>query len=216
MRADSFPLLQPTQAARRPAFPSPAPTPQQEILIVEAEALAAEHAAALRRDYHVLTTANVNVALQYLNKATPALVVADIDSLGDAAVDICRAARSLRTPATVLVITSEETSVPDVLNAGCDAVLLKPFAANLLYARIGRLMRTRSEQLRIRTPHDETTTPFSARPEPPLASTNRTWPDTPCPTCHRHGAVSFEFSSHRRAWYACLACNNVWVAKRQE
>jgi CheY-like chemotaxis protein len=215
MRANPSPLLQPPQADRLAAFQSPAPTPQQEILIVEAEALAAEHAAVLRREYHVLTTTNVNVALQYLVKATPALVVADIDSLGDAGVDICRAARSLRTPATVLVITSEETSVPDVLNAGCDAVLLKPFAANLLYARIGRLLRTRSEQLRIRTRHDGTASPFSARPEP-LASTNRTWPDTPCPTCHHHGAVSFEFSSHRRAWYACLACNNVWVAKRQE
>ncbi len=216
MRADPSPLLQPPRADRRAAFPSPAPTPQQEILIVEAEALAAEHAAVLRSEYRVLTTTNVKVALQYLNKATPALVVADIDSLGDAGVDICRAARSLRTPATVLVITSEEASVPDVLNAGCDAVLLKPFAANLLYARIGRLMRTRREQLRIRTRRDEDASPFSARPEPPLATTNRTWPDTLCPTCHHHGAVSFEFSSHRRAWYACLACNNVWVAKRQE
>ena len=217
MRAEPSPALQSPQADRRPAFSSPAPAtiPQQEILLVEAEAVAAEHAAVLRREYRVLATTDVNVAVQYLNKAAPALVVGDIDSLGAAAMDICRAARSMRTPATVLMTTSSEASVPDVLNAGCDAVLLKPFAANLLYARIGRLLRTRGEQLRLRARQAETTSPFSGRHDPP-ASTNRTWPGTNCPACNHHGAVSFEFSSHRRAWYACLACKNVWMAKRQE
>jgi CheY-like chemotaxis protein len=216
MRPNTSPLLQTPQAERRQAFSSPAPAPQQEIVIVESEALANEHAGVLRREYRVATTTDVTVALQYVTKSAPALVVADIDSRGELGVHICSAAQALRTPPTVLVITSEETSVPDVLNAGCDAVLLKPFAANLLYARIGRLMRTRSEQLRSRARQPETTSPFSARPEPSLATTNRTWPDTACPTCNHRGAVSFEFSSHRRAWYACLACKNVWVAKRQE
>jgi CheY-like chemotaxis protein len=216
MRAEPSPALQP-QADRRPAFSSPAPatTPQQEILLVEAEAVAAEHAAVLRREYRVLATTDVNVAIQYLHKAAPALVVGDIDSLGDAAVSLCRAARSARIPTTVLMTTSNEASVPDVLHAGCDAVLLKPFAANLLYARIGRLLRTRGEQLRLRARQAETTSPFPGRQEP-LASTNRIWPGTDCPTCNHEGAVSFEFSSHRRAWYACLACKHVWIGKRQE
>ena len=29
-------------------------------------------------------------------------------------------------------------------------------------------------------------------------------------------AVSFEFSSYRRMWYACLACEHVWLGPRQE
>ena len=35
----------------------------------------------------------------------------------------------------------------------CDGVLLKPFAPNLLYARIGRLLRQRSEALRDKARH---------------------------------------------------------------
>ena len=50
----------------------------------------------------------------------------------------------------------------------------------------------------------------------PLATTNHVWPETRCPACERPGAVSFEFSSHRRAWYACLGCKAVWMGKRQE
>ena len=136
MRAEPSPAL-PPQADRRPAFSSPAPatTPQQEILLVEAEAAAAEHAAVLRREYRVLATTDINVAIQYLHKAAPALVVGDIDSLGNAAVDLCRAARSARIPTTVLMTTSNEASVPDVLHAGCDAVLLKRIQVGLLASK---------------------------------------------------------------------------------
>ena len=191
----------------------PAPAPQQDLLLVESEPMAAAHATLLRRAYCVLATADVKVAMRHLNEGvTPALVVADIDDHGDAAIAICRAAKSLRTPATVLVTTSEPAVVPGALDAGCDAVLLKPFPANLFFARIGRLMRTRDEQLRIR---GDGARERSARTQP-LATTNRTWLDTACPSCGHRGAVSFEFSSHRRSWYACLACKQVWIAKRQE
>jgi DNA-binding response OmpR family regulator len=154
-------------------------------------------------------------AKQYLTKTPPALVVADIDSQGDGGVEICRTAKSLKTPATVLMTTSETTSVPDVLVAGCDGILLKPFAANLLYARIGRLLRTRGEQMQFRAYRGDGVSDASPRLEP-LATTNRAWPDTACPSCGDGGAVSFEFSSHRRAWYACLGCKKVWLSKRQE
>jgi DNA-binding response OmpR family regulator len=191
-------------------------TPQQEIITIEPEVMAVEHAAVLRRDYHVATTTDGAVALEYLNRSALALVVLDMDSHGDAGVEICATARSLQTPATVLMTLSKTAAVPDMLMAGCDAILLKPFPGNLLYARIGRLMRTRSEQIVIRERDVEASPRFSDQPAPPLASTNRTWPDTACPACDHQGAVSFEFSSYRRAWYACLACKNVWIAKRQE
>jgi DNA-binding response OmpR family regulator len=163
----------------------------------------------------VVTTTNRAVAIQYLSKTPPALVIADIDVDSDAGIDVCRTAKSVRTPATVLITTSEAASVPDLLIAGCDAVLLKPFAENLLYARIGRLLRTRAEQLRVRARRADDGAD-SSEPKSPLSTTNRTWPDTACPSCAHRGAVSFEFSSHRRSWYACLACKQVWIGKRQE
>jgi transposase-like protein len=96
-------------------------------------------------------------------------------------------------------------------------VLLKPFAPNLLFARIGRLVRARSEMLltRARQSHLKTAH-LSERSEALLAGTNRVWPNTHCPYCSHHGVTSFEFCSHRRAWYACLQCKKVWIAKRQE
>ncbi len=217
MQVDPFiHRLQPQQTDRRPAFPPPAPQPQQEILVVGAGSDAAEHIAVLRGEYRVVATTDLVVANQYLNKTSAALVVADIDSHHDAALEICRTAKSLRTPPTVLMTTSEAASVPDMLVAGCDAFLLKPFAKNLLYARIGRLLRSRAEQLKIRARRADISSDSSHRPEPPLASTNRVWPDTACPSCDHGGAVSFEFSSHRRSWYACLGCKKVWMGKRQE
>ncbi len=217
MRAAPFiSSLQPQQTDRRPAFTSPPAIPaQQEILIIEGESVGVRHAAALRRDHHVVMT-ELGVAKQHLSKTSPALVIADIDSHDDRGVDICRTAKSLRTPATVLMTASEPTSVPDVLAAGCDGILLKPFADNLLYARIGRLLRTRVEQLQGRARRGDGASDFSHRPERPLATTNRAWPGTACPSCDHGGAVSFEFSSHRRSWYACLACKKVWLGKRQE
>ena len=69
---------------------------------------------------------------------------------------IVRAAKGLHVPATVLVMTTEVNSVPTLLEAGCDAVLLKPFAPNLLYTRVGRLLRARTEQQRVRRLQDST------------------------------------------------------------
>jgi len=215
MRADPSPSSPPPQTGSRPVFPSNAPTAQQEILIIEAEVMAGEHAAVLRRDYRVVTTTDAAVALEYLNRSTLALVVLDLDSHGAAGLEICCAALSLRTPATVLMTMSQTAPAADMLNAGCHAFLLKPFAANLLYARIGRLMRTRSEQTILRARNGNGSSHVSARAEP-LASTNQVWPNTACPACDHRGAVSFEFSSYRRSWYACLGCKNVWIGKRQE
>ena len=216
MRAEPFtPSPEPRQTDRGSVLISPPSIPaQQEILVLEGGPLGARHAAALRRDYRVVMMTEIAVAKQHLSKTAPALVIADIDSQGDRGFDICHAAKSLRTSATVLMTASEATSVPDVLAVGCDGILLKPFADNLLYARIGRLLRMRGERLQARAALGNGAS--SRRPEPPLATTNRAWPDTACPSCDRGGAVSFEFSSHRRSWYACLACKKVWLGKRQE
>jgi len=132
-------------------------------------------------------------------------------------VEICREAKSHPLPPQVLVTTSLTERVPDALAAGCDGVLLKPFAPNLLHARLGRLLRARSEALknkarqnRLKAHH------LGERSELLLAGTNRVWSNTDCPYCNHSGVTSFEFCSHRRAWYACLKCKKVWIAKRLE
>ena len=207
--------------------PSPISPPQiADLLFVDASADVAGYAAVLRGTYRVATTTSPDVAKQFLHRQTPALVVTNLDTPGVDGVDICREAKKLATPPPVLVTTANVDGVPDALAAGCDAVLLKPFAPNLLYARIGRLLRARDEMQRTRArsqmlrmrAHEENlkTAHLIDRSDALLGGTNRVWPNTHCPYCDHGGVTSFEFCSHRRSWYACLQCKKVWIAKRQE
>ena len=202
---------------------TPAAAIQHEVLLIAAEPRAAEYAAVLRQTYRVVATANGDVARQYLVKGAPTLVVGDVDGMAEAA-DIVRTVKALLRPATMLVIATDVEGIPELLQAGCDAVLLKPFAPNLLYARIGRLLRARTEQQRTRTRQGQIRSPHIAGngdgrgdgDSSLAATTNRVWAEVACPTCQQDGVVSFEFASHRRAWYACLECKGVWMAKRRE
>lgn len=123
---------------------------------------------------------------------------ADLQSLDAAA--FCRGARA-HVETSVLVITSVPERVPAVLKAGCHAILLKPFAPNLLAARLGRLVRERA----IPSSGDDS-----------REGTNHAWLEVCCPKCGTAGAVGFEFTSHRRMWFACLKCEHVWIGARQE
>jgi hypothetical protein len=103
------------------------------------------------------------------------------------------------------VSTSSPERVPPAIKAGCHGVLLKPFSPAIIAARLGRLMR------------DPLPTPAARQAAGvTVTGTNRTWPDAACPNCNETGAVSFEFSSYRRMWYACLACEAVWLGPRRE
>jgi len=156
-------------------------------------------------------------AIEFLRRtATPpdfvATEVAFADGLG---YEICRLAKALVVPSTVLVMTSVVELVPRAILAGCDAVLLKPFAPNLLLSRLARLKRARYGGLGARTAlvlakagH------LLERAEP--GSPFKEWPRTSCPKCRHEGVTCFEYSARRRAWYACLACNSVWLAARRD
>jgi len=147
----------------------------------------------------------------------PGLIVTELNIPEVSGSELCRAAKNLAIPPAVLVTTSMVELVPEALDAGCDAVLLKPFAPNLLYARIGRLLRVRSEMLRARAHRQYAKSQhLSERSALMQAGSNRVWPDTYCPYCNHQGATSFEFASHRRAWFACVECKKVWIAKRRE
>jgi DNA-binding response OmpR family regulator len=196
---------------------SPSLPPLPELLFVDADATAARYLPLLREQYRVTTAAGAAAALQMLGRTAPALVVTELDLSDGPGEEICKRAKALTTPATVLVMTGQVERVPSALSAGCDGVLLKPFAPNLLYARLGRLLRSRSIELLMRA-HRQQAKAAHLREHVELlaAKTNREWPHTHCPYCQHRGVTSFEFTSHRRSWYACLSCDKVWIARRQE
>jgi DNA-binding response OmpR family regulator len=188
-----------------------------DLLLVDPSPAASNLATVLRGSYRVTATGSADVAKQFLHRHPPALIVTELELDGSDGVEICREAKSLPLPPPVLVTTSAAERVPDALAAGCDGVLLKPFAPNLLYARIGRLLRARGEALRNRARHQQLEAlHVGERSDLLLSGSNRLWPNTNCPYCNHAGVTSFEFCSHRRAWYACLECKKVWIAKRQE
>jgi DNA-binding response OmpR family regulator len=193
------------------------PTATPELLIVDREEVTSRYVAALREKYRVTPVNTAEAALRHVERSAPAMVLLDLELPDGGADRVCRASKELTTPATVLVTTSEVECVPDAIEAGCDAVLLKPFAPNLLFARIGRLIRARSAELRYRSYRSRAKSEhLHDRSDLLLAGSNQHWPNTQCPCCEHQGVTSFEFTSYRRAWYACLACHKVWLAKRQE
>jgi DNA-binding response OmpR family regulator len=148
------------------------------------------------------TTADARAAIE---RAHPAVVTIDWDADGVDGQAVCAAARQATSPG-VLAVLSRVEMAPLAIKAGAHAVLLRPFAPNLLAARLGRLCRATQAippALRSATSMRQ-------------AGTNRVWPDTRCPRCSTGDAVSFDFSSYRRMWYACLACDCVWLGARQE
>ena len=152
-----------------------------------------------------LTAQNTGDAVRTIERSRPRVVALDID-LPQFEVAAIHTAAHQTGQTSVLVFTEAPERVPMALKAGCDGVLLKPFAPNLVAARLGRIVR------------ETLLTPAARRAAAVLLQhgTNRTWPETPCPTCGHPGAVSFEFSSYRRMWYACLQCESVWLGPRQE
>jgi DNA-binding response OmpR family regulator len=205
--------------------PYPGPTsatlslPPTDLLLVESDDTALRYTSALREKFRVTHAATVDGALRAIERTSPALVVTELSvaGAGTGGTDICRAAKQLPVPATILVTTTDVDRVPDAILAGCDAVLLKPFAPNLLFARVGRLVRSRSTELRYRAVRQRAKAHhLQERSDLLLAGTNQQWPNTHCPYCTHQGVTSFEFTSYRRAWYACLDCKKVWLAKRQE
>lgn len=143
-------------------------------------------------------------AQRMIETSRPRVVVMDWDCREIDGVQVCLIAGKF-TQTGILIVTRETARVPAALKAGCHAVLLKPLPPNLVAARVGRLAREfRSAPATSRTASAQQT------------GTNCVWPDTHCPQCEAANAVSFEFHSYRRMWYACLACEHVWLGPRQE
>lgn len=194
---DNIPRVSPGGAAARPSVDVPA-----ALVVAVAEADVDRFPAGDFTRYPVRAT---HEALRLIDTARPRVVVIDWDVPQIDGPQVCNAARKFAQTG-VLAVMERPDSAPAALKAGCHAILLKPFAPNLVAARIGRLSR------------ELPLTPAAARAALVMqqTGTNRVWPDTHCPTCNAPSATSFEFASYRRMWYACLACDGVWLGPRQE
>jgi two-component system OmpR family response regulator len=188
---------------------------QQHLLFVDTDSVTRRCAQADIDGFQIIVTATIEGARRILNHITVAGLVTDALLQDGSGIELCRAAKASTRTTSVLVIMADPQRAPDAIDAGCDGVLLKPFSPNLLFARLGRLLRT--------TPRPQISTrthPWFRQAEAATADTRRTtneqWSTDVCPYCQHVGVTAFEFSDHRRAWYACLACRKVWMAARHD
>jgi CheY-like chemotaxis protein len=173
---------------------SPAPLLATEpVSILFVDPFADSHLPTLRRHFEVTTASSEEHARRALRAYQPTLVITELVLPEGDGVSLCRESKTFGVDApSVLAVTSMTERVPEMLKAGCDAVLVKPFAPNLLYARIGRLLRLRAETAVER-------------------ATNVVFKDACCTSCGRGGIVGFDSAGRARMWYACLACDKVWI-----
>jgi len=155
----------------------------------------------LAESYLVQTVGTLAGALVAIRSVSSGVILTELDLSDGDGVELCRAAKASRSPRLVLVTTPDAARVPRALAAGCDSVLLKPFAPMLLFSRLRRLAR--DLQMIAREPAVQAT-----------AGTNQRWPSIVCTRCRHRGVTTFDATSLRRAWYACLECENVWVARQ--
>ena len=144
-------------------------------------------------------------AISLIERWRPRLVALDWDLADFDGAKVCAAAKR-HASTGILAMMSPPERAPAALKIGCHAVLLKPVTRNLIAARLGRLSR------------ELPSTSEASRMAERLGQfgTNRSWPEIACPSCTTHGAVSFEHSSRRRSWYACLSCESVWLGRCAE
>ena len=189
----------PVRAAARPALDRPA-----LLIVVPPAALELYSVNLLPR----ITAHGTTEAVRLIQALRPHVVAIDWDAADVDGPTLCRVSRDAATLATM----SRPEDAPAALKTGCHSILLKPFAPSLLAGRIGRLLRETVDRSALRAAARSVGSPVAGHP----VGTNRCWSDVTCAQCGTPGATSFEFSSRRRAWYACLSCESVWVARGRE
>jgi CheY-like chemotaxis protein len=186
------------------------------ILFVDPE-MADDYLPVLRRHYEVTAVSSEEQAIRALRAFQPTLVITELALPEGDGVSLCRQSKAFdANPPWVLATTSVPERVPDALKAGCDGVLMKPFPPNLLFGRIGRLLRIRAKALQDRAMWQRArSTYLLEHSHKIIAGTNIVCHDAACPSCGERGVVSFDAASYRRMWYACLPCSKVWMAPRR-
>ena len=173
---------------------------------------------ALRSRFKVIEAATECEALQAIASSTPAFVVTELSLPEGNGLGVCREAKARsQSSSIVLVTTAAVDRIPLALAAGCDGVLLKPFAPNLFYARVGRLAREKNHSLLGNRVIDCARSADGVeRSEELSTETDGGCTPSGCPACQCQSVVAFDHASYRREWYACLSCQSVWMAPRRE
>ena len=171
----------------------------------------------LESSYRILATSDPNAAVDFLSQEQCAAVIIDAEITDT--VRVCRHAGATTRPPATLVTLRDAAEAPLVLDV-CHSILMKPFAPNLLLARMARLLRERSRHVRVHSEAlgkriDGARARFEHLHHRTLllrAGTHIEWPNTYCPYCRHAGVTLFDYASTRRGWYACRACRRVWIA----
>ena len=169
----------------------------------------------LRAQFEVTAVSSADQAVRALRVFQPTIVITELTLPDEDGALVCRQAKAFPlNPPSVLAMTAVPESVPEALLAGCDGVLLKPFAPNLLFGRIGLLLKQRAEALRTRAmwQHASSVRHLDS-PRRAIEGTNIVWHDASCPSCGHARVVSFDAADRRRLWYACVPCRNVWKGR---
>ena len=179
------------------------------VFVLDTDASMRIHLPSLREHFDVTAEKSLAAAAEYLRRTASKcqFLISDIRADAEETFRLFRMAKSCVAPPTILVTTADVQRVPDALLSGGDAVLLKPFPPNLLFARLGRLKQERDNRERLAASRSFRRL-HSSRNVVDAESSG-----VHCPHCNGV-ATTFDFLSHRRAWYACLACKKVWIAKR--
>jgi DNA-binding response OmpR family regulator len=192
---------------------NPAPLAAADpVSILFVDPLADVHLPMLRRHFEVTAAPSAEHARRALRAYQPTLVITELMLPEGDGVSLCRESKAIAVNApSVLAVTSVTERVPEALKAGCDAVLVKPFAPNLLHARIGRLLRLRARAAAERAMFQRARMNYRRDDGRMAESTNVVVKDACCLSCGHGEIVGFDAASHRRMWYACLACDKVWI-----
>src|SRR5262245_23653377 len=185
-RSRQSPVARP-QAGKEEFMGIPAqlePVEQPSILFVDPGG-ADSHLPLLRRRFEVTSVSSEDQATRALRAFQPTLVITELELPEGDGVSLCRQSKAFENnPPSVLAITALPERVPEALKAGCDGVLVKPFAPNLLYARIGRLLRLRAAAIAERARQQCMRSNYLIeRSHRIMASTNIIYRDASCPSC---------------------------------
>jgi CheY-like chemotaxis protein len=187
------------------------PPSRQRLLFVDAAAEIARYRPLLERHFDVTTASSIQASRPSLQCPGVTIIIAELMLPDGSGIELCCRDTSLAAPIVILTTTEAERA-PEAIQAGCDALLLKPYSPSLLFNRIGRLLRSRITHAARYGPRQRGQRDHVSASDLPLAGTNVYWPNVACPHCAHSGVTTFEYGSRRRAWYACLECRNVWLA----
>lgn len=193
---------------------SPAPVAAADpVSVLFVDPFADSYLPMLRRHFEVTAASSEEQARRALRAYQPTLVITELVLPEGDGVKLCRESKALGSDGpSVLAVTSVTERVPEALKAGCDAVLVKPFAPNLLHARIGRLLRLRARAAQQRAMWQRAQANYRVDFSSRVAeSTHVVLRDACCLSCGHGEIVGFDAAGRRRMWYACLACDKVWI-----